>query len=196
MRLPNCSRCRQDFVRRRAPRTPLDRLLAVAFIHPFRCQLCGSRFRALWWGGRPDEEGRADRREYVRIQARLPARFSGEGPEQEGVVTDVSIAGCSLETEHPIVEGDLVELHLRVGEGEPPIVVDAAVVRYAGPWRVGLEFLRMQEEAKERLRDLVHRLYRARAPGPAAALGAGKGQEAGATEKQATSTSDPPDLSP
>ncbi len=196
MRLPNCSRCRNDFVRRRAARTPLDRLLAVASIHPFRCQLCGSRFRALSWGARADEEGGGDRREYVRIQARLPARSSGEGPEQEGVVTDVSIAGCSLETAHPIVEGDLVELHLRVREGEPPIVVDAAVVRYAGPWRVGLEFLRMREEAKERLRDLVHRLYRARTPGPAGALGARKEVEEGATGPQATSTSEPPERSP
>lgn len=171
MRRVECPGCGKDFVRQMPPRGRWDRLLCAAGVFPFRCQLCGRRFRARGEQEPPPAADRIERREYQRLPVRLPAAFGWDRGEGEGIVTDLSIAGCSLEAEAPVAEGDLLRLSLRPEEGAPAIVVEAAVVRYAGPWRVGLQFLRIQGAERDRLRALLQQVFQDAEARRAAGLG-------------------------
>ena len=152
----SCPRCRKDFVRRYRSSGRWHRLLSVAGIRPFRCQLCGHRFTAFAGAEEPADRVALDRREYVRVATRIATRFSWDAGEGEGSITDLSIAGCSLETEAPVTEGTLLRLSLEPDPGSGPIIVEAAVVRHAGPWRIGVQFLRIQDRELDGLREYLH----------------------------------------
>ena len=47
LKCPNCAR---DFVRRVSRTGVVERLLSVFYVYPFKCQLCGYRFRFFQWG--------------------------------------------------------------------------------------------------------------------------------------------------
>jgi hypothetical protein len=44
-----CPNCSSEYVTR-ASRAGLERLMSHFYIYPFRCQLCGHRFRLFQWG--------------------------------------------------------------------------------------------------------------------------------------------------
>jgi len=176
MKRVRCPRCRKDFVRRSSPQGGWDRTLHLAGLHPFHCQLCGHRFRARGDAEAPPAEDHTERRDYERVPVRLLAEVTWEGGQAQGIVTDISMSGCSLEIEAPISEGDLLGLQVRAEEDAPAIAVDAAVVRSAGPWRVGLRFLRIQDAEKSRLRDLLHRVFQEYAAQRLAARAAAVGE--------------------
>jgi hypothetical protein len=47
-----CPHCRSTHVRRSRRASVADRLLSTAFIYPFRCGRCLTRFRIMRWGWR------------------------------------------------------------------------------------------------------------------------------------------------
>jgi hypothetical protein len=79
-----------------------------------------------------------------------------------GVVSDVSLGGCYLQTAIPTSEGTLLSLELQTGAHTPAIPVEAAIVRTARPGGVGLEFLHLDEAAQARLSQLVRQLLNER----------------------------------
>lgn len=158
---PTCPQCGKDFVRRSHREGVLERLLSVIYVYPFRCQLCTHRFKAFQWGKRYVKV-QVDRREYERIATRFPLTLVRDHSRGEGEVTDISIAGCALESEAKVAEGVLVQLQLQVPEESTPVAVDAAVVRSASPKSIGLQFLRFRTEEKERLRQFIRRLLQSR----------------------------------
>lgn len=156
-----CPICKRDFVHRSPIKTTLQRLLSAAHFYPFHCQFCDYRFTAFHLKGLQVQE--EDVREYERIPARLPAEIASEGGQTaQAVVTDLSIAGCSLETAAAPSPGELLRLQFQISKDVSPFVVDAAAVRFAGHGKVGLQFLRIREEEKERLRQFVRGLSVAR----------------------------------
>jgi c-di-GMP-binding flagellar brake protein YcgR len=142
-------------VHRSSRRSFLERLLSVAYIYPFRCQLCRHRFRAMQWGVR---YVKPDRRKYERIPIRMPAAFLWHDRHADGVVTDLSVAGCTLETDTAIPAGEAVQLRFKAAGEDAEVSVDVTVVRSMGPKRVGLEFVQVREEQRERLARLVQDL--------------------------------------
>jgi hypothetical protein len=146
---------------RRTPREgTLEQLLSLAYIYPFRCQLCTHRFRSMEWGKRYDKQT-SEKRQYERLASNIPASFSGGDQEGNGVVTDISMGGCGLETDASLTEGALLELRLFVSDQQPPITAES-VVRSVRSKFAGLQFLRFQPEGKDRLSQLIRELISTR----------------------------------
>ena len=158
--MPNlvCPKCNKEFVRRVARVGLLERLFGLVYIYPFKCQLCGFRFRFMQWGVRYHRV-EEDRREYDRMAMNFPVKFSGENNvEGDGTVTNISIGGCSFNTSSDVPTGTIVRMDLMVSNEVRPIVIDAAVVRTVNASRVGVEFLRHQQGERERLQLFVRGL--------------------------------------
>jgi hypothetical protein len=123
-----CPKCSREFVKRVSRQGPKERLLSAFYIYPFRCQLCGYRFRFLQWGIRY-ERIQEDRREYERLTVNFPISVRGENIYTEGTIVDLSLGGCTAMLESPLSTGDLCSIGLYLSNDVLPIRVNAAVVR-------------------------------------------------------------------
>src|SRR5574338_510650 len=99
-----CPHCACEFVRRVSRAGFLLILLSYFYIYPFKCQLCGERFRHRERGVRyvRVEE---DRREYDRLEINFPVTFYGQDISGEGTLVNVSMGGCSVRTAAKIESG-------------------------------------------------------------------------------------------
>jgi hypothetical protein len=154
LKCPNCSR---EFVRRVARVGFTERLLGLLYIYPFKCQLCGFRFRFLQRGVRyiRIEE---DSREYERMQVSFPLSFSSDGIAGEGLVLNISMGGCNFNATGEVHEGMILKLALKISGDASPVIADAAVVRHVKNHIVGVEFLQWQSSERERLQLFVRGL--------------------------------------
>lgn len=150
---PQCPSCRSIYVRRTHRVGMLEQLISAFYVYPFRCQLCSARFSFFQWGVRYDKQ--EDMRQYERIGVRFPALFSSEKTVGKGVITDVSVADCALETTLPLKQGDALKLELYAKSGRPPIVVTKAVIRSVRSGTMGLQFVEVSDTDKARLNRLV-----------------------------------------
>ena len=147
-----CPKCRAEFVRRSSIAGTAERLMGKVRLLPFRCQACGHRFRKF---SPSSGDSKAERREFMRVPTRLPARFRGRDERGQGVVTDLSIAGARLYTGARIGPGELLQLTIQNPGARGSLAVDVVVVRNANPMRLGLAFIEMKPEEKRRLGELV-----------------------------------------
>jgi predicted RNA-binding Zn-ribbon protein involved in translation (DUF1610 family) len=159
VKCPNCSR---QFVRRVAAVRSAERLLGIFSVYPFKCQLCGFRFRSPQWGGR-NVRAAEDRREYDRIPASFPLTFQTINLTGQGTAINLSMGGCSFTTSTPLAGGMVLRLELQLSDNVSPVVVDAAAVRHSQGQSVGVEFLRWQESERARLQLFVRGLLISRA---------------------------------
>jgi len=154
-----CSRCRKPFVKAVRRQGGLDRLLSLAYVYPFRCQVCRYRFHMMQWGLRYIERD-VDRREYERRPVQLQAKLQDEqGKEYEGTVRDLSMGGCAMEADALLQKGTLLSLQLDALDSEPFITVESTIVRSEQEARLRLEFLRMAPKEKERLSQFILSLW-------------------------------------
>jgi hypothetical protein len=150
-----CPKCSGEFLRRVSRRGGWEWLLSIFYVYPFRCQLCGHRFRLLRWG-EMYRKTYYDRHEFERRPVSLTASIWGESGEHgEGTLQDLSIRGCRLTTGVPFRQGSILRLELHVPKDDLPIVVQAGVVRNANSSHSEVEFLQLQHAERERLRVLV-----------------------------------------
>jgi hypothetical protein len=152
-----CPRCGKDFIQRAQREGLLDQILSAVYVYPFRCQLCTHRFRLVQAGKRYQKEG-ADKRQYQRFATQVPVTFSGEQISGEGVTKDLSMGGCGLETETKVPTGILLQLRIHILEMEPPVKVEAATVRMARANTLGIEFLRLSSQERNRLAQFISEL--------------------------------------
>ena len=153
MASPICPSCSKDYVRRVRREGLIDRLASLVYVYPFRCQLCGCRFRFRQQGvryTRVDE----DRREYERIPVRLPVTLITDQGGVTGTALDISMAGCTVETNNPVPAQTVLRLQLEAA-GHAPLQVQAALVRSVHAKSIGLQFLRFEGDERERLQAFV-----------------------------------------
>jgi PilZ domain len=156
---PICPACSKAFVKCVRPQGIGDWLISLLCIHPFKCQLCGHRFRYFQLGARyvgVDD----DRREYDRITLNFPLSISGDDIDAEGTMLDISIGGCTLTTDRQFAVGDIVSLALQISNETLPVIVEAAVVRNVRLNTVGIEFLSLEQYDKDRLQIFIRGLLR------------------------------------
>ena len=154
LKCPNCSR---EFVRRISRSGLVERLISLVYIYPFKCQICGFRFRMSQWGVRyvrVDE----DHREYYRTQVKFPLTFHDNDLNGKGTALNISMGGCSFTTLSQVTMGMILQLGLQIADDVPPVEVEAAMVRYVTGESVGVEFLRWREGERERLQLFVRGL--------------------------------------
>ena len=162
LKCPNCGR---EFVRRVSRSGLLEVLLSYFYVYPFKCQLCGERFRQCEWGVRyvrVDE----DRREYERMEISFPVSFFGQDISGEGIVIGLSMGGCTLQTQIKLETGAILNLSLHISKDVAPVIVDAATVRNVQAGTVGVEFLLWQQGERERLQLFVRGLLIGRGINP------------------------------
>lgn len=151
---PPCPRCRHSTVRRGHRTGVIEHLLSLLYVYPFRCQFCAHRFRVMLWGTRYRRRA-VDRRELERAAVRFPGSLVSGREQVEGRVTQISLAGCTIETDALLAGGAVVQVQLRVEPSRQPIVVEAAVVRSVRLGAAGLEFMRVHPGEAARLREYV-----------------------------------------
>ncbi len=150
---PQCPSCQSIYVRRAHRLGVFEQVLSACYVYPFRCQLCSVRFTSFQWGIRYDKQ--EDLRQYERIGVRFPVLFSSAQTTGKGVITDVSVADCAMETSLPLKLGETLKLELYPKSGRPPIVVEQAVIRSIRQATIGVQFTEISETDKARLNRLV-----------------------------------------
>lgn len=153
MPLPRCPRCHRRLARRVSRKRALDRILAAAYVYPFRCQVCGRRFRGMQWGLRYARRT-DDRREYDRLAVELAGLLADAGRRVSVTASDLSLGGCAVRTELRLASRTVVDLTLNPSTARP-LLIEGAVVRSVRDGIIGLEFPRLSAEARPRLEALV-----------------------------------------
>ena len=97
----------------------------------------------------------AQRRKHVRYAVELPCRLIGERFGGRGAITDLSFGGCRVETDAAMTPGEYLRLEMDSVVRSHPLVVDLAVVRWAGRKVSGLEIIRIEPVQQERMRLLL-----------------------------------------
>ena len=148
-----CPRCHWHVVHRAPPRGELEEVLDLVWIYPFRCQICMFRFRAWGWSFRHAARAH-DRREYTRLEARLPASASFHRSRSTGELTETSVMGATLATDLRLPEGALIQLEIQLSDNQT-IAVDGALVRSLRENSLGLQFVWMRVPERARLEAFV-----------------------------------------
>ncbi len=154
-----CPMCSKEYIARVARVGFAEKILSLFYVYPFKCQLCGCRFKALQWGVRyfRVEE---DRREYERLPTSFPVSFSSEASQGRGITSEISMSGCTFQPETEASnpkEGSVLRMALQIPNTPEPVNVEA-VVRNIRQDHVGVEFLRFPPADKDRLQHYVRDL--------------------------------------
>ncbi len=159
----HCPKCKQDYTTRVPIRGHVDRTASVFYLYPFRCKLCNERFRAFKFGVKYIRR-EVERRQYQRINHNIPVEVRIGDVSHVAESIDLSLGGCRIQAPTSLIEGDIVTLGLKILEGEAPLKIEAAVVRFANKDEAGLEFIRIGDMERRLLRQYVQSLIDCFAP--------------------------------
>lgn len=155
MRDPHCPSCGTPFVRVLYDEGTLERLLNRFKIFSFRCQLCTARFR-VHRNPTVGQTSVADRRQYKRLPVSFRANLLAENDTRmDNRVTDISMGGCTLETTTTLPQGTFIELVIKPASDEEPIKIGSAMVCTSRPESMGIRFLEMMADDKNRLSQVI-----------------------------------------
>ncbi len=152
----HCPSCGTPFVRVTYQEGTVERMLNRVKVFPFRCQLCTTRFRAVWTGSPTNATREVDRREFKRLPASFHANLLADNAlRTDDRVTDISMGGCTLETAAALPRGTFLELMIKPASDEEAIKVDTAMVCSVRPESMGVRFLEFQTSDKQRLSHVI-----------------------------------------
>lgn len=115
-----------------------------------------------------------NRRKHVRFQVELRCAFMGDQFAGEGTVLDLSMEGCRVRSDTPVLTGVYMEVFITLLGQIPPLPIELAVVRWSPGAVFGLEFIRITDRHQARLRHYVQDLEQAlMTMGPAPSTGGG-----------------------
>ncbi len=103
-------------------------------------------------------EGSMQQRRSPRFAVQLPVSFKGDGGAGKGTVFNLSVDGCRIGSDDAVKPNTYLELHIDLPGCDVPMTIELAAVRWSEGQHFGLEFIRVSEEAQERLRTLVRSL--------------------------------------
>lgn len=153
-----CPFCESLFVTQVPPAGLLDTLATLISLHPFQCESCKRRFRIKQQGGQ-SSSGQGTRRKSLRVPVQIPVTFESNEVSGEGMLTDMSLHGCTLDSKQNLRSGLVIKLNLPASTaGKPDSTVQqlATVVGVNG-LRAGLKFLAYSSEEKDALTQTVTR---------------------------------------
>lgn len=98
-------------------------------------------------------------RQYARVQTQLRCLVSTRVPESsgEGLICELSLGGCRLESDRPLTPCTELALQLCLPHEACVIVIDQAVVRWAHSRQLGIEFLHLRQDDTRRLQQFLDR---------------------------------------
>ena len=117
--------------------------------------------------GEPSTEKRQHRRFPVQFRSSFSSVNLVGG---EGMLVDLSVRGCRVESKTPVRPGTELLLRIHLSQNDVPLEIAVARVRWSQDLRFGVEFLDVQNEAWKRLCRVIKDLER---PAPEDPPGAG-----------------------
>ena len=90
-----------------------------------------------------------------RVHSNFPVVFTTENCVGEGMVVNVSIPGCAIQSRKRVQPGSYLEMRMLVPDTRSPLHVGLAKVRWSEGRRFGVEFIRMPGGDQIRLGHLV-----------------------------------------
>jgi len=109
-----CPFCGSVFVIQVPPAGMMDTLATVLSLHSFQCKACKKRFRLKQKGGQSSTGSEQSRRSF-RVPVQIPITFESNEISGEGMLTDISLNGCTLESKQNIRSGFVIKLNLPAG---------------------------------------------------------------------------------
>jgi hypothetical protein len=96
-----------------------------------------------------------DKRRYPRYAVEYPGSFLGNGISVEGMILNLSTAGCRGSNGGSMRKDALLRVVIDVPHYLAPIQVDRAIVRWSSANAFGLEFVGLSFDEQQRLQGLV-----------------------------------------
>ena len=91
----------------------------------------------------------------MRVPVHYPARIQSDTEAGEGVLFDLSPAGCRMRSKIALNAGTYLTLRIAVAQEPTPLAVEVSVVRWCKDGHFGVEFLRYSQGDRERVSNLV-----------------------------------------
>jgi hypothetical protein len=99
-----------------------------------------------------------DLREHLRFLIHCAITLKVNNHTEEGNLMNLSVSGCGIESVSRLQVGDNLTVLVHLPDGKPPMEIDVATVRWAQGDRLGLQFLRLRQEERERLSQFIDAL--------------------------------------
>ncbi len=97
-----------------------------------------------------------EKRKSERFSVRFRSSFSASNMVAgEGMVTDLSLGGCRIESDAAVKPGTVVEVRMELAEKGAHLYISMAVVRWKKGNEFGLEFLKVAYDAEALIRELL-----------------------------------------
>jgi hypothetical protein len=97
-----------------------------------------------------------ERRAMPRLRVQFRTTFSAASTlEWTGIVLDLSLGGCRIESSVLMVPGFSLELRIHVPDLDWPLMIDAASVQWVSGQTFGLAFVRIMETEQQRLEQVI-----------------------------------------
>lgn len=94
-------------------------------------------------------------RKHVRFAVQRPVSFQGDLVAGTGTILNISRQGCAIMSDSVADADAYLQLKVQLLEEEDPVQVDLAAVRWSSAKRFGVEFIKMQQDVGERLKQFV-----------------------------------------
>jgi len=105
-------------------------------------------------------------RTYHRFPLFYPVIFGGAPFVGEGILTNLSLTGCSVMCDREVLCGSDVRVTVFLPDQTPALSIDLGKIKWVQGHEFGVEFLRLPLEARQRLnstlRDELFQLLKAR----------------------------------
>jgi hypothetical protein len=104
----------------------------------------------------------------LRVPVGYPASIQCDTGAGEGVLLDLSPAGCRMRSDIVMNAGAYLALRIAVAQEPTPLAVEVSVVRWCKDGHFGVEFLRYSQGDRERVTNLIAALPSTEIPTPPA----------------------------
>jgi len=99
-----------------------------------------------------------DLRHHLRYLIQCAIAFKVNNHHEEGGTANLSMVGCAGASQKVFQPGEHIALRVHLPDGNPPLEVDLATVRWVNGDQFGLEFIHLGEKEKDRLRQFLDSL--------------------------------------
>ena len=94
-------------------------------------------------------------RAYHRFPLFYPVIFGGAPFVGEGILTNLSLMGCSVMSDREVLCGSEVRVSVLLPNQMPALAIDLGTIKWVQDHEFGVEFLRLPLEARQRLNSML-----------------------------------------
>lgn len=99
-----------------------------------------------------------EKRQQPRFTSQFRSTFSSEQKEGQGRTLDLSLGGCMIEADLPVVVGATLECRIYVPGLDWPLRIDEAQVRWVKSGVFGIQFAKIQPDEETKLDRVIANL--------------------------------------